>query len=88
MRFLAIILCLFPLLSEAEVGIDVGFKYICNQSEGLKLTSYIGSLDSAKNDPKIVMERETKSCRLGKHNYEFVLKHHEAREGVNKFLVS
>jgi hypothetical protein len=79
MRFFTIFLLFISLASEAEIGVDVGFKFVCSEPEGLILTSYIGSPDSSKTDPAIIMERATKSCRLGEYNYELVLKHHEAR---------
>jgi hypothetical protein len=79
MRFLTVFLLFISLASEAEIGIDVGFKFVCNETEGLILTSYAGSPDSANNDPTIVMARATKSCKLGEYKYELVLKHHEAR---------
>ena len=64
MRFLGIFLLFICSSSEAEIGIDVGFRFVCNPPEGLTLTSYVGSPDLAQTDYTIVMERATKSCRV------------------------
>ena len=78
MRFLTIFLIFISSISRAEIGVDVGFKFFCNEPEGLIITPYIGSPDLAKNDPTIVVESTTKSCKLGEYNYELALRLHEA----------
>lgn len=79
MRFLIVFLVFISLASRAEIGVDVGFKFVCDEPEGLKITPYIGSPGLSKTDPSIVIESTSKSCKLGEYDYEFALKLHEAR---------
>ena len=79
MKFVLLLLTFVSLASNAEIGIDVGFKFVCDEKEGLTLTPFVGSPDLAKTDSTIIVERTTKSCELGKYKYDLSLKLHEAR---------
>ena len=79
MRFPTIFLLLISVAAEAEIGVDVGFKFSCNEPESLTLASYVGPTVSPENDGEIVMKPETKTCKLGEYVYTLMLNHHEAR---------
>ncbi len=78
MRWIVLLLVTASFSCFAEIGVDVGFKSVCNESEGLVILPYVGDIDSAKEDPSISIENSVVTCDLGEFSYKVDLRFWEA----------